>query len=474
MAHAHINTVPLEVLLLITSHLPVADYGALRLACRHLEASLFAPFAQQYFGRMQFAFTDFSLQGLVDISQSRLSPFLKHLIISAELFMDTAGLPEINTRENPHGRSLRVTKPEITFNAIASMCEDQRVLLDNDYDKQMFLEAFRNLSLESVAIMWCDIKYPLFEDCHFGDRQGEVYKSFGYRQVERKTGIDLNRLSPGDDAAEATCVRRLLIMLAKSGLRPKKLECDGWTDDAFIIHRSTDQTVQLLVSEFKELALRRCISDPPTSQPALQRIIAPNDQPPYAIRTYSLRKFLACATGLENLELGAFFTPEEREEDFFTWLGSTTKPFRGNPALEPPASPVFGNLKELKIVECEISVDQMVAILRKFSTMRKLNLVRVVLTRHQQHKAAAWAALYSSLIQICDGMDGIYVSRGPVQLNNCSEHSCSCSSPDCPNYEFEETRDFYCAGPHMKQELQCEFERNRSAASRIAATSRGS
>lgn len=76
--------IPLEVLLQITSYLTTPDYGNFRGACKKLEADLFGAFAKEFFSKRQFALVEFSIQALVDISKSRLGPYLKHVIISLQ------------------------------------------------------------------------------------------------------------------------------------------------------------------------------------------------------------------------------------------------------------------------------------------------------------------------------------------------------------------------------------------------------
>ncbi|EMR72374.1 putative f-box domain-containing protein [Eutypa lata UCREL1] len=77
-------SMPLEVLLHISSYLTTPEYGMLRRTSKHLEASFFKPFAREFFTKRQFMLTEFSLQALVDISKSRFADYLSHLIIGLE------------------------------------------------------------------------------------------------------------------------------------------------------------------------------------------------------------------------------------------------------------------------------------------------------------------------------------------------------------------------------------------------------
>jgi hypothetical protein len=77
-------SVPLEVLLQITSHLTTVEYGNLRRTCKQVETVLFSSFSKEFFRKKQFMISEFSLQALVDISKSRFSSVLSHVIMGLE------------------------------------------------------------------------------------------------------------------------------------------------------------------------------------------------------------------------------------------------------------------------------------------------------------------------------------------------------------------------------------------------------
>jgi len=79
-----LTTIPLEVLLQITSNLTTPEYGNLRRACKQIEETLFNAFSREFFTKRQFMLTEFSLQALVDISKSRFSSSLTYVIIGLE------------------------------------------------------------------------------------------------------------------------------------------------------------------------------------------------------------------------------------------------------------------------------------------------------------------------------------------------------------------------------------------------------
>lgn len=76
---------PLELLILVSSHLSTPDLGSLRRTCKHIERSLYETFAKEFFTKKQFMLTQPSLQALVDISNHHsLSKQLEHVIIGLE------------------------------------------------------------------------------------------------------------------------------------------------------------------------------------------------------------------------------------------------------------------------------------------------------------------------------------------------------------------------------------------------------
>lgn len=77
-------SIPLEVLLSITSNLPTPDYCSLRSTCKHVETQLHNAFSREFFTKRQFMISEFSLQSFIDISKSRYSTCLTHVIIGTE------------------------------------------------------------------------------------------------------------------------------------------------------------------------------------------------------------------------------------------------------------------------------------------------------------------------------------------------------------------------------------------------------
>jgi hypothetical protein len=88
---ATLLSLPLELIIYISSFIATPDLASLRLTCKQTEKSLYEWFVEEFFAKKQFMLTQPSLQTLVDISKHvSLSKRLKHVIIATNVFDDTA------------------------------------------------------------------------------------------------------------------------------------------------------------------------------------------------------------------------------------------------------------------------------------------------------------------------------------------------------------------------------------------------
>lgn len=86
---ANLLSLPLELLVHISSFVSTSDLAALRLTCKQTEKSLYEWFSEEFFVKKQFMLTQPSLQALLDISRHvSLSKKLKHLIIATNVYDD--------------------------------------------------------------------------------------------------------------------------------------------------------------------------------------------------------------------------------------------------------------------------------------------------------------------------------------------------------------------------------------------------
>jgi hypothetical protein len=113
------------------------EYGNLRRTCKHIEDTLYTSFAREFFTKRQFILTEFSLQALVDISKSRFSSSLKHVIF---------GLERPLLLQSPSGQHAKKNRARQEY--IGHMS-----LLYTNRDGEMLAETFSNLrNLETVGI----------------------------------------------------------------------------------------------------------------------------------------------------------------------------------------------------------------------------------------------------------------------------------------------------------------------------------
>ncbi|KAI1486191.1 hypothetical protein F5X96DRAFT_260985 [Biscogniauxia mediterranea] len=449
-----LTTIPLEILLQITSYLAIADYGAVRLSCKQIEDSLFRSFAHTYFRKVQFMRTDFSLQALVDLSNSRLAPFLKHLVIGTEILdPGVCHIPiSADYRRRSDGRT-DVTPNEIKYNKFNTMCADQVIFLNSGHDQQMLCEAFAKLDLDVVGI-----RSPTV----YGPAPRDACTSLGTSMVHRETSIDLKRVGIyygwGGDARDSTtranvsCVHSLLWALGRSGLRPKKFETTMGGillgDEAFIIPAFMEKTLLPVLSEFEELDLKV-----DGSSTRYRQIIAPPGQSPYKVETYYLRNFFSHLTRLERLRLQLSLD----YDGFFNWLGAPPPAgdYSGPPGFEPPGSPAFTRLSELQLTKCTIPVEDMLDIARKFSkTLHKLSLRQITLsdgaalrTIDHEPKVDIWVGFLSKLARIGRHLREVHLCD-PAQRSGNVERSLLFRDGEISSHEF-------CyAGPDMSDELE--------------------
>lgn len=136
-----LTSIPLEVLLQITSYLTTPEYGILRLTCASVEATLYSSFTKEFFSKKQFMMARFSLQPLIAISKSRLSDCLEHVIF---------GLERPITNVQPVSGS---DASSTSSNRLYNECLDYTTLVNSGLDVDMLCEAFSNLkTLKTIGM----------------------------------------------------------------------------------------------------------------------------------------------------------------------------------------------------------------------------------------------------------------------------------------------------------------------------------
>ncbi|XXG93876.1 hypothetical protein Hte_000125 [Hypoxylon texense] len=339
-----LTTIPLEILIQISALLETPDdFGALRLTCKYIEASLFKTFAWRYFNDISFSRIEHSLRAFVNISKSRLSPFLKYVAIHSEL-VPTKWVSDDDLNIN--------TSDLETILRYRQRRADQRIFLNTCQDQSMLAEAFCNLSHLEQVIIQGPRRRPYFRD---------DYDTYEGQEI-------ISRMS------NASCLQNVLCALARSGIELKQLKIDMYAalvrDDAFNIPSFMEEAILPVLVHLEALDIRFLILD--------ESVVARfQEQKLQKINAYYLRKFLLRATQIKHLCLGGM-----NKESFSEWLSGpvSNEQYNGPSGLESPISPTFMNLHEFTLIRSRISSNSLLAIIQKFSaTMRELYLDGVLL-----------------------------------------------------------------------------------------------
>lgn len=129
---ASLTSIPLELLVIISSQLSTPDLGSLRRTCKYVERSLYDSFAREFFSKKQFMLTRPSLQALIDISNHpTLSKQVNHVIIG----LDRYGYPTSGTSFRDYAAYQRYSQGHA----------DQTLLSNTGLHREMLTEAFQNL-----------------------------------------------------------------------------------------------------------------------------------------------------------------------------------------------------------------------------------------------------------------------------------------------------------------------------------------
>ncbi|OLN89069.1 hypothetical protein CCHL11_06066 [Colletotrichum chlorophyti] len=412
------SKVPLEVLLRISSHLTTPELGALRLTCRSIEQSMFNTFMREFFTKRQFMLTEDSLQALIDISNSRLSDCLDHVIIGLNTFTRKYFAPGEEAFETRY----RIAQA------------DHYTLVNSGQDVVMLTEAFRNLkNLKTVAI----------RDYHstarrYRDGPGATWASYGATTLARDIGgKDLFRVPEDEMHAYANKVMvTLFTALGNAGARPKTFELlrQGQgvpTDDAFNLFTKYLKAKITPVLEGIEtfISVADVASGPFRSSPGMP------DDGGRRRQDDLFRIFLGHMPNLKHLRLN-FAHPKSNLDDldrFIDWLATpapaaaaaaaptasppqlpsvTAKPTVTITADRTPPSPppvAFAHLEELNLGFVDLEPKSLVRIARKFAgTLKRLVLWRVTLSnrasphggnRHDQRGTNLWAKMLKHLVR---------------------------------------------------------------------------
>ncbi|KAK4244539.1 hypothetical protein C7999DRAFT_35100 [Corynascus novoguineensis] len=350
---------PLEILLRITYFLTTPDLGSVRLTCRALERSLFNSFAHEFFRKKQFMVTTDSLQALIDISQHpTLSPFLKHVIITADRPNCSPILHDVtDTRDNEMRARLEMAYA------------DQMHLLAAGGLRDMLVEAFQSLSNLEVVDLRNFNSYTRYRD-----GPGAAWTSWGAKTLARSTGFAVDGRpyhSNGQEQYTSQLFAAVIAALAIAQARPKSIEVcmrgrdlavHSIRDSAFYIMPRLEAPVSSLLANLKTLHL--------TLAPLL----------PVRMSYFILQRFLSFATNLTWLRLN-FSHPSRPadQENLLAWLALRDGK---DPAAQLEAAPVsLAHLERFDLGNASVKPRFILDLVAKFApTLTSLHLRRVCLS----------------------------------------------------------------------------------------------
>ncbi|KAI0484676.1 hypothetical protein GGR56DRAFT_614851 [Xylariaceae sp. FL0804] len=359
MASPHLRGVPAEILLHIASYLTNKEFRRFRHTCRHIEASLFSSFAFDFFSKRQFCFTEFSLQALVDISQSRLGPSLTHLVIHLEhaptewaFWPSTSAPPSLDE----------------------DLMERFRFLTSTGIDVEMLTEAFKSLTnLRTIGIRDFNSK-----NCLRGETEMHSYGSRTYHKhfmctLEQPQPHDGQQRTFGNYETKTHIHHVIWSLLRALGLakkaRPSRLEvilhkCQLSTAVLGPIPRRLEPTVLPVIANLKTILLDGITG-------------------PYPMM---LANFLLKAADLKHLRLNFQGMKAEDIKEVLSWLADG--PYDQTDAedrsvLGPlgwPLPPAFPHLQHLDIGMAKVNQDTLVNLYSRYrATLRYISLHKVEL-----------------------------------------------------------------------------------------------
>jgi hypothetical protein len=405
-SHSPLLGVPQEILQHITRYLKTPDYGNLRRTCSYIEAFLLGGFSREFFSKRQFMLTTFSLQALVDISKSRLSHSLRHVIFSVE-------------RPSPRDASnfpARVT-PDVHAkrNRFRQEYIDHVALLDSGHDLEMMAEAFRNLpNLVTVEVR------DFSSRSRFRDDPYTEWRSYGAPTYVRETGFNLEipsmfripSLSDEQGLYTSRLFRGVLRALGDTPTRPTRFEVNlrhsALRDHAFNVPAYQEPAILPVLGSLKDLYL-----DVHTS--FLPVVVGPAAE---VCHTYLLRAFLSRVTQLEHLRLNFQACNPEHVRDFISWFSRTPSsdaaapdPSSLLPETPPPVK--FTNLRQLDIGKVMVEPKILLAVLQKYkATLRGIDFHRIELldTNNSSERTCQWSRFFGNMSELDLGLNHMTMS----------------------------------------------------------------
>ncbi|KAK6584283.1 hypothetical protein PZA11_002507 [Diplocarpon coronariae] len=429
--------VPIEVLLNITPHLKTPDYCNLRLTCKQIENKVLDSFVREFFTKRQFMFSEFSLQALIGISNSRFSGSLSHVIFGVDDPGRSAPSPP---SDEILGTELRDMLEEGNQALLGSL--DAASFLSTGMDVDMIAEAFANFkNLETIGIRDFNSR------SRHRDFPHHAWKSYGSTTVEEQNGRPF--WSPHQTLgveSHAFLGRIFLKVLRGAG---KALEIAARSPESVMgieaIASSRPLRLQVALRNLKisdtMLSLPRYLQ--PSVRPVLAHLrtlyldLGPGDHYMRVVTNnrsvqspcYFLMKLLAETIELEHLRLN-FKDGNTRGhgagEEALEWLSTHPGPPTGmsnESLIDPPAPITWRYLRQIDIGFCKVQASTLLKIARKYrSTIRVISLHEVTLIHTDacpaEDRINLWATFFERLSALDLNLKGLNMSRLRLLLCN--------------------------------------------------------
>ncbi|KAF2279989.1 uncharacterized protein EI97DRAFT_429746 [Westerdykella ornata] len=409
---ANLTSIPLELLLKISSHLSTVDLGSLRRTCRTIERSLFDSFAKEFFSKRQFMLTRPSLQALVDISKHpNLSKELRHVIIGLEKYR--GGLQP--TFDFPDDSAYKKYQDGFI---------DQTVFLDLGLARDFLSEAFKNLpNLETVGIRNYSARG------RWREGPDALWRSYGAPTVYQETG---KNLPPDLGHNEGWDLHRLALTnlvyaLGVASSKPPNLEIifrgrDVYSpDNIFCFSRVLLDGMDATLKGFRSVILPPLYLRDPGWLPSRWTRLA--EEP-------ALVTFLARINNITHLRLNFHSRAmHERIAGLLMWLalpapscesgtsGDSAQASLTNNVMRPVG---FPHLKRLDLGMLRVRGDHILRVIAKFApTLQELNLWKIRLGEPNDPNSAkknVWSIFFQSLSKL-SGLKLNHLLAGELSQN---------------------------------------------------------
>ena len=247
---------------MICYNLGAESLGSFRSSCKRLDSVLFKIFGYLYFVGRKHMLSKDSLDALFNISQSRYSPFMRHLVMGSEVFAENPG------HNRPFGLTERLQSHQddlycrkfvecLTFRATG---EDVHMLAKS-------IRALPNLDRFTLTVGY--IQSTIFgKTLHYR-------ASYGCASIRETTGFEMCRSTIDRPGHSADFASRIFCALSRSERKLQFFRTDvNLPDAAFNIPHSIQSSFIPVLAQLSTLVLnlpvlerypvyRRCNRDPP-------------------------------------------------------------------------------------------------------------------------------------------------------------------------------------------------------------------